>query len=320
MARQPVTRLAFLCCLVFLAVGCNRNEVKPAADPPSKTLLEARRGFSTTLTRQKFMGEVPDDPPRGLFNLIRYKAPLGENAAYVSPSPDDGKRHPGIIWIFGDSSNSIGYRAWIPGTLENDQSASAFRDAGIIMMYPSLRGGSDNAGAMEGFYGEVDDVLAATDYLASLDYVDPQRIYLGGHSTGGTLALLVSEVTDRFRAVFSFGPVDDVRGYGSEVLPFDVTDKKEGDLRAPILWLHGIQSPTFVFEGTVPKGNLDCLSSMSDANQNSFVHFHPVKNADRFSVLAPITKLVAEKILADTETKCNLSFSDDEIQNAVSSF
>ena len=28
-------------------------------------------------------------------------------------------------------------------------------------------------------------------------------IYLGGHSTGGTLVLLVSECTDRFRAIFS---------------------------------------------------------------------------------------------------------------------
>jgi acetyl esterase/lipase len=268
-----------------LAVGCNRGD-----DRPSKTLLEARRGFSTTLTRKESMGEVPDDPPRGLFDLIRYKAPLGENAAYVSPSPDDGKRHPAIIWIFGGFDNSIGETAWIPGTFENDQSASAFRDAGIIMMYPSLRGGSDNAGAMEGFYGEVDDVLAAVDYLAGLDYVDPQRIYLGGHSTGGTLALLVSEITDRFRAVFSFGPVDDVTGYPSKDLPFDVTDKKEGDLRAPIRWLHGIQSPTFVFEGT-GQGNFDCLNLMSGANRNSFVHFHPVNNADHFSVLAPITKL-----------------------------
>lgn len=42
----------------------------------------------------------------------------------------------------------------------NDQSASAFRTKGIPMMFPSLRGGNDNPGVQESFFGEVDDVLA----------------------------------------------------------------------------------------------------------------------------------------------------------------
>lgn len=49
-------------------------------------------------------------------------------------------------------------------------------------------------------------------HLAHQPYVDPNRIYLGGHSTGGTLALMTAEASDRFRAVFAFGPVSDVRG------------------------------------------------------------------------------------------------------------
>ena len=75
------------------------------------------------------------------------------------------------------------------------------------MMYPSLRGGNNNPGHMESFFGEVDDVLAARALLAKLPYVDPERIYLGGHSTGGTLALLVAECSGAFRGVFAFGPV-----------------------------------------------------------------------------------------------------------------
>ena len=35
-------------------------------------------------------------------------------------------------------------------------------------------------------------------HVAKLPYVDPARIYLGGHSTGGTLALLVAEIGGRF--------------------------------------------------------------------------------------------------------------------------
>ena len=41
------------------------------------------------------------------------------------------------------------------------------------MMFPSLRGGNDNPGAKEGFLGEVDDVIAAADFLAKQPYVDP---------------------------------------------------------------------------------------------------------------------------------------------------
>jgi len=64
--------------------------------------------------------------------------------------------------------------------------------------------------------GEVDDVLDATTYLEKQPYVDSHRIYLGGHSTGGTLALLAAECSDRFRTVFSFALVEDVSVYGAD--------------------------------------------------------------------------------------------------------
>ncbi len=91
-----------------------------------------------------------------------------------------------LTLLTGGFSNSISAIAWTPGPVSNDQSASGFRDAGIVMMYPSLRGGNNSPGYIETFYGEVDDVLAAAKALAALDYVDAKRIYLGGHSSGGT--------------------------------------------------------------------------------------------------------------------------------------
>ena len=61
--------------------------------------------------------------------------------------------------------------------------------------------------------------------------VTSQRIYLGGHSTGGTLAMLVGESTDRFRAIFTFGPIDDVRHYGKDNLNFDLSDPGRNSAR-----------------------------------------------------------------------------------------
>ena len=37
---------------------------------------------------------------------------------------------------------------------------------------------------MKCFYGELEDLDSAREYLASLPYVDPKRIYVVGHSTG----------------------------------------------------------------------------------------------------------------------------------------
>ncbi|WP_138223362.1 alpha/beta hydrolase family protein [Nibricoccus aquaticus] len=133
-------------------------------------ILEARQGFTTKLLREERIGEAPEEPPASSkLKLVQCTAPLGLNAAYVSTDPSDGKKHPAIIWLVGGFSNSIGAIAWTPGPASNDQSASGFRDQGILMMYPSLRGGNTNPGHLETFFGKVDDVLAAAKYLASLD-------------------------------------------------------------------------------------------------------------------------------------------------------
>jgi acetyl esterase/lipase len=145
--------------------------------------------------------------------------------------------------------------------------------------------------------------------------VDPNRIYLGGHSTGGTLVLLTAECSDRFRAVFSFGPVENVAGYGAEFAPFDLRNEKEFELRAPIRWLHCVKSPVFVFEGG-REGNIDSLRAMARVAKNPEIHFLEVKRADHFSILAPVTKLLVNKVLADNAPTCNLAFTEDEVNGA----
>jgi acetyl esterase/lipase len=184
------------------------------------------------------------------------------------------------------------------------------------MMFPSLRGGNDNPGYQEGFFGEVDDVIAAAEFLAKQPHVDPKRIYLGGHSTGGTLVLLVAASTDRFRAVFSFGPVHDIRGYGGMFAPFDKTNDREWELRAPGRWLHSIRCPTFVFEGASEINVID-LHVMKKASTNPKAQFFPVAGVDHFSILAPVNRLIARKILKDDGAATNLAFTEDEVNRVA---
>lgn len=320
--------------VLLLLLGCDKS--KPAAvvvpapagggrvggGPPAPgpgggpggtmTLTEARKGFQTTLVRKEKTGTRPAAPPANLFSLVKYDSPAGKMSAYLSVAPKDGKKHPAIVWITGGDCNSIDEGCWKAGRPDNDQSARAFRENGIVMMFPSLRGGNDNPGVKEGFLGEVGDVIAATEFLAKQEFVDPDRIYLGGHSTGGTLVMLVSACSPRYRAVFSFGPVEDVIGYGREYCPFDMTNQQEQNLRSPGMWVNTLQSPTFVFEGTV-QGNLGSLQTMQKGCTNAKVQFFPVRGANHFNTLDPTTRLIAQKILKDDGPTTTIAFTAAEV-------
>jgi dipeptidyl aminopeptidase/acylaminoacyl peptidase len=299
--------------------GCDRTPEQPPAPAPAsmptvqqapsapQTLADARRGFQTVLIRKETANEPVEEPPEKLFEKVTYPATPGMLAAYVTPDPGDGKKHPAIVWITGGDCNTIG-DVWSEAEPDDDQTAAQYRKAGLVMMFPSLRGGNENPGFKEGFLGEVEDVLAAAEYLGRLPYVDPERIYLGGHSTGGTLALLVAESSDRFKAVFSFGPVGVIAGYGPEFLFYDISNSLETKLRTPLLWLDSISTPTFVIEGT--EGNIDQLKLMQGRTKNPQITWLPVAGQDHFAVLAPVNGLIAKKIAEDSAGEFGLTESE----------
>jgi len=76
----------------------------------------------------------------GLLNRVKYPAPLGENWAYLTPASDSDQTQPGIVWIVGGFASEVSSTGWEKGDLENDQSAAAFREAGIA----TLRGSSQD--------------------------------------------------------------------------------------------------------------------------------------------------------------------------------
>ena len=292
--------------------------IGPSTMGNAASLTAARHGFSTRLTRHLSDGTVPPTPPAGVFDLVRYAAAPGMMSAYLTPDPKDGQRHPAIVWITGGDCNSIG-EVWAPAERSNDQSASAYRAAGIAMMFPSLRGGNDSPGAQEKFLGETSDVVAAADYLARQPWVDPARIYLGGHSTGGTLALLVAESSERFRAVFAFGPVATIRGYGDGLgpWPFNLNDDREVAVRSPGAWLASVRTPTFVLEGD-GRGNAASVEQMRHlAADLPALHWAIVPGKTHFSILAPANELLAGKILADTGPSTNIALSASDIASVA---
>src|SRR5262249_4879171 len=131
-------------CLLFLG-GCGRQPTGPApgTGPGAEkqmSLAEARRGFQTKLVRQEAAGGPSPKPPETLFRPLTFDAPSGKLAAFLSPDPNDGKKHPTIIWITGGDCNTLDDGFWKKESPNGDQTASGFREAGIPMMFPNLRG------------------------------------------------------------------------------------------------------------------------------------------------------------------------------------
>lgn len=276
-----------------------------------QSLADARRGHDPGVVGRSQSDDAPPAPPAGTFNLVRYPAPPGELAAYLTPQPKGSAKHPAIVWIGGGDSAQIG-DMWTEQDPKNDQSASAFRKAGIVLMVISLRGGNDNPGEREGLYGEVDDVKAAADYLAHQPYVDPARIYLGGHSTGGTLTLLTMETgTQQFRAAFAFGPMATPSRTYMAALGVQVSGQEDLDRRAPIRFLNAIKAPTFIIEGE--NGNAKALAALQAASTNPNLHFHLVERASHFTVLGPVSAIVAKQILKDTGPSPAITLNDAEM-------
>ena len=275
-----------------------------AAEPstterPEYTLARLRASFTTEVQLEPQL-EPAADPPSDVFAKVHYRAPLGDNVAYVTP-PTEGDRKPAIVWIAGGFEWSIGPWLWEPAPRENDQTAAAFRNAGVILMLPALRGQNGNPGRPECFGGEVDDVIAAAEFLSSRPDVDPDRIYLGGHSTGGTMALLVAESTDRFREVFAFGPVTHPVVYGAQgCLPESLSDR-ELEIRSAGQYLHEITTPTFILEGEY--GNAAMLEVFDSLRGDAPVEVVEVPGANHFDVLAPATETLANRILGDVGEK-----------------
>ncbi len=107
-----------------------------------------------------------------------------------------GKKLPGLLLIHGSFHASFEPR-WFK--LVNLAVAQ-----GYAVMFPEYRGSSGYGPTIyTGDYGTTDvaDCLAAADYLATLDYVDPKRTGVIGHSRGGMVTVrLIERHPQRFQA------------------------------------------------------------------------------------------------------------------------
>ncbi len=199
------------------------------------------------------------------------------------------------------------------------EQAKPFIEAGCVVMCPSWRGENDNPGQFELFGGEVEDAVAAINYLKQLPSVDPERIYVAGHSTGGTIALLTAASAPLVRAVFSLGGAPDVanvlRNNGFDNVPFDRTNTAEVRFRSPGEWVPLMRAPVYYFEGGKSFYVADAKWMEAAAQRQGVpLRVYIIERNDHFTIVNPLIKAIAQKIQNDTGPTVNIAFSEDELK------
>jgi dipeptidyl aminopeptidase/acylaminoacyl peptidase len=219
-------------------------------------------GTATQLTHANdaLMAELDLNPTED----ITTKGALGaqiHNLLVKPPGFEASKKHPGLMLIHGGPQgawdDAWGYR-W---------NAQMFAAHGYVVLMTNFHGstgyGQKFVEQISGDWGGAcyEDVMAATDYLESLPYVDKTRIGAAGASFGGYMIDWIAGHTNRFKALVSHDGVYDNRSmYGeTEELWFDEWEfkgppweKRGAELHeksSPSNFVQNIQTPMLVVEG-----------------------------------------------------------------------
>ena len=142
--------------------------------------------------------------------------------------------------------------------------------------------------------GGLNNARAALDYaLAKIPQIDPARIYTAGHSSAGTISLLVAEREPRVRAAIAYAPASDVEKFLGETnvaaIAAVITDYREFLKRtSPYANAKELKCPLFLFHAEDDKVvaitySEDFVKEVS--THNSAVTFVRVPKGGHFSAM-----------------------------------
>ena len=223
---------------------------KPEVEIQNEDYTKARRSFRTKIIRQNpaLQDYEPYQIPADVSEVV-FKSGKLSLKAWTNLPQEKGLKRPAVLFLHGGTS--FGPPDW--------DMTKPYRDAGYVVMVPMLRGENGQPGSFSMFYDEVDDVLAAAKFLRKQSSVDAARLYVAGHSSGGTLALLAALASSHFRAAAAFdgSPDQQLLFNGSAKRPvvpkevvFDQTDLRELQVRSPLAYAYSFKCPTRIYYST----------------------------------------------------------------------
>ena len=229
-----LARPAFLSAMLAAISAISTMSAQQPARPPSGQDAAARRPVKMNPARAESLyvsNDPADHPPRNFerdiaakartdsiyaarsrgvmdFSKIKYRSRAGDMdvPAYLfAPTTKRGARgHAAMVWVHGGVHGD-----WGPTMLPFVKEAV---ERGYVIVTPDYRGsngyGAAHYNAIDYGGKEVDDVMAAYDYLKTLPYVDPDRVGVMGWSHGGFIAShLVMRDETPFKAAAAIVPV-----------------------------------------------------------------------------------------------------------------
>jgi RNA polymerase sigma factor (sigma-70 family) len=232
----------------------NPPELRPQTQPvppivaiQTEEYSAVRKSFRTKLLKHgPATAPTPIPPTPADAQLVEYSSGAMHLKSWLFVPTTGPAKRPAVIHLVGGLK------------LHPDKWANTklFRDAGFVFMMPTLRSEHGQAGDFTAYYDEVDDVIAAAEYLRSLPSVDPDRIFLVGYGDGGAVALLTAEASNQFRAV---APISAIHDYlllskalppaGYKNLVFDTTNPREFEVRSGFAYLPSLKCPAQIFYG-----------------------------------------------------------------------
>lgn len=161
----------------------------------------------------------------------------------IVPQNYTGAPTPLVLFLHGRGGNAPVFE----GTCAMSRKAE---EVGFILVYPEALGSPAawNAGFNRGRLDWVDDVGFIRELIASLRgefSIDPQRIYVGGYSSGGIMSYrLATELAD---TVAAFGVMAGT--IGARLPDGSISQIPEPKVSVSILHIHGIKDDVVPYDG-----------------------------------------------------------------------
>ncbi len=241
-----------------------------------------RQSFHTRILKP---GPAPDDgdpltePPDGA-QLLPYRSGSLDLLAWRSKlDRKAGGKRPALLFLHG--GNALGVGHW--------ELTWPYLQAGYVVMVPAFRAENGQRGAFSGFYDETADALAAAQVLAAQPDVDPSRLFVSGHSVGGTLTLLAALSSKLFRGASSFSGNPSAYAFFKrfpEDIRFDSSDPREFEMRSAVCYAASFKCPMLIQHGT-DEARSKGMSELTAGRANAaglHVDYAPVRG-DHFSAL-----------------------------------
>jgi dipeptidyl aminopeptidase/acylaminoacyl peptidase len=203
--------------------GGGHVAVLASMDTRAPEIYALERGKLRKLTAHN--DALVDELEWGAVQDIAFNSADGTEIHAIMVKPADfqpGRTYPTLLWIHG-GPNGQDQHGLAFDTYPLELERQWFAAHGYVVLAVNYRGSSGRGAAFQrsiaGQWGrkEVDDLLAAMDYVVREKIADPARLGLGGWSYGGILTDYVIASDTRFKAAISgAGSANQLAMYGSD--------------------------------------------------------------------------------------------------------